>query len=28
VMGFAVMEGMFVYFIQTKVPKDDIWYGW
>lgn len=28
VMGFGVMEGMFVYFIQTKVPKDDIWYGW
>ncbi len=28
VMGFAVMEGMFVYFITTKVPKDDIWYGW
>lgn len=28
VMGFAVMEGMFVYFIQTKLPKDDIWYGW
>jgi flagellar protein FlaJ len=28
VMGFLVMEAMFVYFIQTKVPKDDIWYGW
>jgi flagellar protein FlaJ len=28
VMGFAVMEAMFVYFIQTKLPKDDIWYGW
>jgi flagellar protein FlaJ len=28
VMGFVVMEGMFVYFIMTKVPKDDIWYGW
>ena len=28
VMAFAVMEGMFIYFIQTKVPKDDIWYGW
>ncbi|MEM0449566.1 MAG: type II secretion system F family protein [Methanomassiliicoccales archaeon] len=28
VMTFAAMEGMFVYYIYSKVPKDEIWYPW
>lgn len=28
VLGFAVMEGVFIYYIVTKVPKDTIWFGW
>ncbi len=28
VIGFAFMEGMFIYYIITKVPKDNVWFGW
>lgn len=28
VLGFVVMEGIFIYYIITKVPKNAIWYGW
>ncbi len=27
VLGFGVMEGVFIYYIITKVPKDTIWFG-
>ncbi|MCG7841392.1 MAG: archaellar assembly protein FlaJ, partial [Methanomassiliicoccales archaeon] len=28
VLGFAIMEGTFIYYIGTKVPRDNIWLGW
>ena len=27
VASFVSMEGFFIYFLKTKVPKDNIWYG-
>jgi flagellar protein FlaJ len=28
VASFVSMEGFFIYFLKTKVPKDNIWYSW
>jgi flagellar protein FlaJ len=28
VASFISMEGFFIYFLKTKLPKDNIWYGW
>lgn len=28
VASFIAMEGFFIYFVKTKVPRDSIWYGW
>jgi flagellar protein FlaJ len=28
VASFAGMEGFFIYFLKTKVPRENIWYGW
>ncbi|HVO77820.1 MAG TPA: type II secretion system F family protein [Methanomassiliicoccales archaeon] len=28
VLTFLAMEAIFVYFMMTKMPKDDVWYAW